>query len=212
MRTISILLLFVSMHAIAVEAPPREFHGQLDGEPVWARWLMPDPAYGGGRLLQLVYTPPLPATIDGTHLIDCPFLLLDAEARVIAWNGRGTLSFIKPLEKGHGYTISRETETGTGDTVGIASDEQILHSPRVWDMRLLPVHLALIWTATGSGRAQAIDLFAAHPSPAIDIRWSPGQLMVGTAAWSIIADKQGYLAQVIDESGRQRLLVSGWKP
>ncbi len=204
------LLLALPLVSTAVESTTTEIHGQFDGAPFWARWLAPSAAYGGKRVLQLVYTPPKPASLDGTHLIDCPFLLLDGRARIVAWNGRGNLSCLTPLDHDRGYRVSRETELG--DDHGIQVMEHRLESGLQWDLRLVPLHLALVWTATGEGRATAQDLFAAKPTTPVTIRWSPGMITIGTVSWSPIADAGGMLATLKDDAGVIRIQVAGRKP
>lgn len=211
-RILGLVLSSLCIGASAVEPVALELSGRLDGAPFWARRLPPSAAYGGNQILQLVYTPPAPEHLDGTHLIDCPFILLDARARLVAWNGRSTLSFITLLERGAGYHISREIETGTGDDKQIQAQEQNLTLGRQWDLRLLPLHLALVWTASGTGHETALDFFVAKPPPPIDIRWSPGTLTIGTATWRVDADAQGFVTALTDDTGRARIQVTARKP
>lgn len=208
---ICILTVTSTLVAMAAEVAPLELHGRLDDAPFWARLQPPSAAYGGHRALQLVYTPPPAERLDGAHLIDCPFILLDDRSRILAWNGRGSLSFITPLDK-RGYRISRELEVGKGEDREIRAQEHRVDVERSWDLRLLPLHLALSWSATGTGSETALDLFAAKPGEPVAIRWSPGSLTVGAATWRAEPDAQGRLATLADETGRTRLQVAGRKP
>lgn len=213
MHVVALPILFaMGLVAGAAEPVSLEIHGQLDGTPFWARWQIPSAEFAGHRALQLVYTPPTPELLDGAHLIDCPFILLDERARILAWNGRDSLSFLAPLDKGRGYRVSREIANQAGGDKPIQTQELMVASGLQWDLRLLPIHLALVWTATGTGHETAMDLFAAKTPPPTDVRWAPGVLTVGAVTWHVEADSRGFIGKLMDDANRCRLQVAERKP
>jgi len=202
------MLLTCLGQAQASEPVALELSGVFDGKPLWARWLPKDPAFDHQRVLQVVYAPPAPAQLDHVQLSDCPFILLDAEARIVAWNGRSTASAVVSTTKG--YRITRELDIPNDQQ--LRHDERVLTTPKTWDLRLVPLHLALVWSAKGSGTASAVDLFATKPGAPVVITWSPGRLTVGPATWRPHPDGAGHLHQLFDSEGRERLRIDTRKP
>lgn len=212
MLRIVLSLLLLTSCALAGEADLRELYGTCDGQPFWLRWQAPSAAFGNHRVLQLVYTPPKPESLDGTQLVDCPFILLDSRTRVMAWNGRGTLSFIEEWNKPNGYRVSCELKPSAGDDQQIKTREHRTAIDPSWDLHLLPLHLALAWRVDGKGSEIAVDLFSPRPSAPHKVIWAPGILTINGVPWKAEPDQQGRLARLQDAAGRDRLLVAGRKP
>lgn len=186
-----------------------ELHGTWDGARFWMRLNPPDAAYGNQRMLELVYTPPAPERLAGTHLPDAPFLLLDERLRLVAWNGRDTMSRV--LAGAHGYAVTRELERATDDKKDVtpSSDERKVSGARGWDERLAPVLLALAWTAGSRGEVPIYDLFGAAPVPSA-ASWRDQQVMIAGRSFRAVADASGRLARLDDAAGNPALTVTAW--
>jgi hypothetical protein len=178
-----------------------EISGSLHGQPFWAHLLPPDAKFGGKRVLQLVYTPPTPETLAGAHLVDCPFVLLDDQLRVLAWNGRDSLSNAQYDPKAGAYRVTREVMVKQGeDERPVPEDRTILGQPG-WELRLAPVLLALGWSATTTAQVRAVDLFGPRHGEALQVSWAEGKVLVGGLAWTAEADAEGRLRRLTDAQG-----------
>lgn len=186
-----------------------EVHGTWAGQRFWARLNPPDAAYGNQRMLELVYTPPEPAALGGTHLPDAPLLLLDDRLRLVAWNGRDTMS--RALAGARGYQVTRELERATEDNKDVtpSSDERQVAGARGWDERLSPLLIAIAWKAGSRGEVPVYDLFgpAAVPSAA---SWRDAQVLIAGRSYRAHAGADGRLARLDDAAGNPALTVSAW--
>jgi hypothetical protein len=189
-------------------AAPVECHGTLGGERFWLRLSEPKAEFGGNRVLHLVYTPPTPAQLGGAHLPDCPFVLLDQHLRIVAWNGRDTLSQAQYRAKG--YAVTREVEVGTGtDAAPAGEDRTLANAERGWDERLAPVLLTLAWRPGQTNALPVYDLFGPAPVPS-QVSWSGEQIRLAGRPLTAVADAQGRLARLTDASGAAVLTVTAW--
>jgi hypothetical protein len=186
-----------------------EVHGRLDGQPFWARLLAPDATFNHHRVLQLVYAPPAPEAVAGARLADCPFVLIDGNARVVAWNGRDSLSQVVPAAPS-GYSVVRELSTGEGDAASLSSDKRTIRGERGWDLHLAPLLLALTWTAGATGEVAVVDLFGAREKDALRASWNGEKVTIGGDGYTAAADGQGRLARLVDALGMARIEVDGW--
>jgi hypothetical protein len=186
-----------------------EMHGICDGNRFWMRLNPPDAAYGNQRMLELVYTPPAPEKLAGTHLPDAPFLLLDDRLRMIALNGRDTMS--RALADARGYQVTRELErrTENGADVTPSSDDRRIAGPSGWDERLAPLLLVLAWSAGSRGEMPIYDLFGAAPVPSA-ISWRDQQVLIAGRSYRAVADAAGRLARLEDAAGAPALIVTAW--
>lgn len=186
-----------------------ELHGVHDGARFWMRLNPPDAAYGNQRMLELVYTPPTPERLAGTHLPDAPFLLLDDRLRLVAWNGRDTMSRV--LAGARGYQVTRELEQATEDKKDVApsSDERVVVGARGWDERLAPLLLALVWSAGSRGEVPIYDLFGAAPGPSA-ASWRDQQVLIAGRSYHAVADANGRLTRLDDAAGSAALTVTAW--
>jgi hypothetical protein len=219
-------LLFALLPAglIAADAPPPvapaagtlEMNGSLHGQPFWARLLPTDSKFGGNRVLQLVYTPPTPEALAGAHLVDCPFVLLDGQLRVMAWNGRDSLTNAVHDPKAGAYQVIREVMVKQGDDERPTPEKRAIPGPPGWDLRLAPVLLALGWNANSTAQVRAVDLFGPRNAEALQISWAEGKVLAGGQAWTAEADADGRLKRLTDAQGAVVLEVktrsAGAKP
>ncbi len=181
--------------------------GQTAPERFWLRLLMPDPALGRHRLMQLVYTPPSVTALGGTHLADTPFVLLDARSLVVAWNDRGSSTVMQPGKAT--YVVSRDRTPS--DHSNIILDEHKITGERGWDRTIAPLLLALAWRRDTSMSMPCIDFFG--DEPATTMSWQGEAARCGTDVWRIEADGQGRLQslkQVRDGATVTVLTVAEW--
>ncbi|HAT11534.1 MAG TPA: hypothetical protein DCS97_13280 [Planctomycetes bacterium] len=210
------ILLCCALLAVAGEdllphspAGPLSLHGTLAGERFWAKLGGPDPAYGGNRVLEVVYTPPKPETLGGAHLIDCPFLLLDDRLRLVAWNGRDTLARV--VANATGYAVTREILRATEDAKDQvpAPVERQVAGARGWDERLAPLLLALTWQPGSRGEVPCHDLFATISTPSA-VSWRDRQVVIAGRPYSATADAAGRLLRLDDAAGQPAISVTAW--
>ncbi|MBA3707566.1 MAG: hypothetical protein H0W83_01955 [Planctomycetes bacterium] len=192
-----------------VSATAFELHGKLDGQPFWARLLAPDRKFNNHRVLQLVYAPPVAETLSGARLSDCPFVLLDDNARIIAWNGRESLSQVQPASPS-GYTVARELLEGNGEAASVASDKRTIHGERAWDLRLAPLLLALTWSPKASADLAVVDLFGPRWKEGLRATVNGAEATIGGDGYTILADDHGRLARLVDAHGMARIEIEGW--
>lgn len=209
------LLLALALPAAAAEPTlPRlpagqvELHGTLDGAEFWARLLPPDAAYGGNRILQLVWQPPAPDRLAGAHVSDCPFVLLDEHARVVAFNGRETMAQALPAAP-DGYSVTRELADGEGQDARPLPEERTVRGERGWDLHLAPVLLALAWDPRTQTRVRVVDLFGARHEEAMLATWDGTRGELAGAALTIEVDDAGALRRILGADGQPRLAVAG---
>ncbi len=186
-----------------------ELHGSWDGQPFWARVLPPDAKFGGKRLMQLSWQPPKPEAVGGTRLIDCPFVLLDDQARVVAWNGRDTLTQAEPGTP-DGYQVTREVEQGSGDAAKTVERRRIIHGPRGWDLQLAPLLLAMTWHDASSAQVPIVDLFGMRGDHQLALRWKDRSAEIAGQALLVEPAADGSCRRLLDASnGAVRLAVDG---
>ena len=181
-----------------------KLRGQTTASRFWFRLLPPDATYGQNRIVQVVYTPPSPATLGGTHLSDTPYWLLDTRTRLIAWNDRGTSSMMQPAAGA--YQVTRE-RTPSDDT-NIVLDEKKFTVSRGWDRTAAPLLVALSWRVNSEITLPCIDLFGNEPDTTIS--WQGPQVHMGSNRWSVVADQHGRLAKLMDASGAEVVSVTAW--
>jgi hypothetical protein len=187
-----------------------EINGAWDGQPFWARLLPADTRFGGKRMLQLLYSPPSEQELGGARLVDCPFVLLDAHARVVAWNGRDGLSQATPAPGG--YRVVREVTRGEGEAAHGIGEERMLRSGLGWDVHLAPVLLALTWKSGGSVRVPVIDLFGQRAEERLSAAWNGERAELAGEACTIEGDARGFLLRLKDAHGKIRLEISARHP
>lgn len=215
MRKSIVLVLLAAALAAADDLLPRapdgtvELHGVWSGERFWMRLNPPNPEFGNQRMVELVYSPPPPQRIAGAHLPDTPFLLLDDRLRLVAWNGRDTLS--RAVADLRGYTVTREVEARTDDgkDAAPAAEERRVAGARGWDERLAPALLVLAWRAGTRGEVPAYDLFGPAPLPSA-ASWRDRQVMIAGRPYRATADAAGRLARLDDAAGGPVLSVTAW--
>lgn len=212
----TLLLAILLMGAVAAEpaalpAAPEGSqvrHGSLLGQPFWARLLPADAQFAGNRKLELVYTPPASESIGGAFLSDCPFLLLDQHLRLVAWNGRDTLSQIVEVAKPRpGYKVTREFHIADGKDAKVEGRSTLLPVARGWDERIAPVLLAFAWRAGGAAQVPCYDLFAPAPTGAL-LRWEGAAATIAGRTYAIEAGAAGRLLRLRDAAGALVLEVA----
>jgi hypothetical protein len=171
----------------------QELHGTFAGQPFWARLQAPDKQFGGNHVLELVYTPPTESDLGGTHLSDCPFVLLDGRLRVVAWNGRDTGSKAVPSVP-DGYAVTREISILENGDTRIDLDQRKVAGERGWDLRIAPILLALKWRSGSSDSVRAIDLFGPRHAEAMTITWTDTAITIAGTNYTIVPDTNGRLA------------------
>ncbi|HYE04755.1 MAG TPA: hypothetical protein VEL07_04460 [Planctomycetota bacterium] len=192
-----------------IEAAQQELHGVLRGEPFWCRLLPSDKGLNGRRVLHLVYSPPSIAELGGAQLSDTPYVLLDDHARVVAWNGRHSLSNVHPHRAKDGYRIVREIPRGEGEAAQPGAEERRIAGPMAYDLRLAPVLLALVWRSGSQGAVPVVDLFGARHDERIELKWNGAEATIGAEAWRIEADEAGRLRRIVAADGTAIIEVAG---
>ena len=218
MRVLPAVLLLAAIalttHADSADLPPalppavQELHGTLDGQRFWAKLKAPDPQFGGNRVLELVYTPPVPDQLAGAHLSDTPFVLVDDHLRIVAWNGRDTGSTVTPNAP-IGYRIGRDIEKGEGVDRHIENERRTIAGERGWDLRLAPVLLALIWTANSTAQVRIVDLFGPRHAEALTVSWTAAAVTIAGQTWNIVPAADGRVQTVTNADGKPILTVLG---
>jgi len=183
-----------------VDATQQELHGTFAGKPFWARLTLAEKQFGNNRVLQLVYTPPSDADLGGAHVSDCPFLLLDPQLRIVAWNGRDSGTQVVPAAP-TGYDITREVSVVEGDDKRIDLQPRTITGERGWDLRTAPILLALGWRRGSTLSARAIDLFGPRHGEALTITWLDAAVTIAGTAYTVVADEQGRLKSLTAADG-----------
>ena len=181
--------------------------GQASLERFWLRLLPPDSAFGGHRVVQVVYTPPPPLALGGTHLADVPFLLLDDEARIVAWNERSGLSQAAPGSTAAAtwvVTLDRTPENHTE----IVSQQRQVPGPRGWDRSIAPLLLALVWRTGTRSALPLVDLFG--DEPASQCAWDGTSVTMGKQLLTVEPDADGRLKRLIGDNGSPLVVVQEW--
>jgi hypothetical protein len=209
MRSVALVLLAGLLLGADLDPAPVACHGLLDGERFWMRLGAADRSLGGNRLWQVVWTPPAPTVVDGAHLGDVPFILLDPQGLTVAHNARSTLGRVLPTATG-AYRIVREIQVGGGDDARPAEETRHDRGPRAWDLRLAPLHLALAWRADGSGEARVVDFFGPRLGEDLRIRWDGTRVDLAGTLLTARAGADGRLA-ALDGPGTA-LVIQGWLP
>jgi hypothetical protein len=181
--------------------------GQTAAERFWLRLLPPDRAFGGNRVLQVVYTPPPAQALGGTHLADVPFLLLDEQARVVAWNERSGLSHAAPGSTAATTWIVQLDRTPENHTELVSQERQV-PGPRGWDRSIAPLLLAMVWRADTTAQLPVVDLFGDEP-PAV-CSWNGAQVTLDQQKLTIEADTAGRLRRLVDVTGSPLVVVQEW--
>ncbi|TVR41098.1 MAG: hypothetical protein EA402_13260 [Planctomycetota bacterium] len=196
-----------------ISAEQLELHGELYGQPFWARILKADQQFGGHRVMKLVYIPPKPEDIGGTHLVDHPYILLDRQARIIAWNERGQgLSAVEYRQRGYAVLHER-SELHDGHLAPVQKRFNLSHPEPTWDAHLAPILLALTWRPDlPRTRIPAAAFFSEADSiPLHRVRIDGANIILpGNLSLRAEADTQGRLARLVDENDQVIFSVSTW--
>ncbi len=192
----------------SVDAAQQELHGTLAGERFWARLTPADKQFGNNRVMQLVYTPPAASDLGGAHLTDCPFLLLDPQLRIVAWNGRDSGSKAVPGAP-TGYAITRETTVGAGDDKRIQLMARTLTGERGWDLRIAPVLLAIGWHKGTTISVRMVDLFGPRHTEALTLTWNDTAVTIAGTPSTVLADDAGRLKSLTAADGSTLLTIAG---
>lgn len=207
----AVLLVFayavLSAADLTVDPAQHELHGSFAGQPFWMRLLPADKQFGGNRVLNLVYTPPAESEVDGAHLSDCPFLLLDPTLRLVAWNGRDTGTKAVPAAP-TGYDITREISVKQDNDTSIALQNRTIPGERGWDLRAAPLLLALGWKKGTSATIRAIDLFGPRHAETLTITWQDTTVTIAGTAHTVTADDTGRLKTLAATDGTTVLTVT----
>ncbi len=200
-----LVLPFLSAQDLVLPTGTTEIHGRWRTgatlEPFWARLLAPDPAYGGHRVLQVVYQPPAPATLGGTTLLDCPFLLVDGAGRLIAWNERTGHSSAE-LTAGV-YVVQRDRTPDALSSITLV-EARVGPAP-AWDRTMAPLLLALTWTPAGRATVPVVDLYGGQPASAV--AWNRGEVSLAGQACRAFAGPTGTLIRLQDATRGDDLLL-----
>jgi hypothetical protein len=138
-----------------------------------------------------------------------PFILLDPQGLTVAHNARSTLGRILPTATG-AYRIVREIQVGTGDDAHPSEEVRHDRGPRAWDLRLAPLHLALVWRADGRGEARVVDFFGPRLGEELQVTWEGPRIDLGGTVLTARAGADGRLA-ALDGPGTA-LVIQGWLP
>lgn len=191
-----------------VDAAQQELHGTVAGQPFWVRLAAPDKQFANNRVLQLVYTPPSETELAGTHVSDCPFLLLDPTLRLVAWNGRDIGTQAVPAAP-NGYRITREVTVIEGQDKRIDLDTRTITGERGWELRSAPIMLALAWRSGSSSTVRLIDFFGPRHTEALTLTWNETSITIAGTAFTAVADESGRLKNLNAADGSTVLTVTG---
>ena len=181
--------------------------GQEKPQQFWLRLLPPDKEFAGNRVLQVVYTPPDTAALGGTHLADVPFILLDSNSRVMAWNDRKGMSQMTPGKAGTAtYVVSRD-RTPT-DHTEIVADEKTIPGARGWDRTLAPLLLTLVWRPDQKMQIPCVDLFA--DEAVSTVTWNGPVVSLAGQTLQVEADATGQVKRLVDAHGDARVTITAW--
>ena len=211
MLRIVLLLLtipFIAAADLVVDAAQQDVHGTFAGEKFWMRLSPPDKQFGSNRVLQLVYTPPAESETGGAHLSDCPFLLLDPQLRIVAWNGRDTGSKAVPGAP-DGYAITREVTVARDQDKGIDLQPRTIAGERGWDLRSAPLLLALGWRSGTTSTARVVDLFGPRHADKLTLAWQDTAVTIAGTAYTVTPDENGRLKSLATADGAVVLTVAG---
>ncbi len=189
--------------------PDQELHGTWNGQPFWARLRSADARFGGKRALEVVYTPPAPEALGRVVVSDCPFVLVDDQLRVIAWNGRDTASQVVPNARPPGYKVTRDVVVGEGGEQHNDPQVRVLAGAIAWDLHLAPLELALAWHAGGNGQTRLVDLFGTRAADPLALTWTGPQVSIAGESFSVEAAADGSLKKLLDAKGGVVLEVVG---
>ena len=181
--------------------------GQLVPERFWIRLLPPDPSFGGHRVLQVVYTPSPPQALGGTHLADVPFLLLDDQARIVAWNERTGVSQAAPGSTAAAtwvVTLDRTPENHTE----LVSEQRQVPGPRGWDRSIAPLLLALSWRVGTRAELPLVDLFG--DESAARCAWDGTSVSLDKQVLTVEPDADDRLKRLVDANGSPLVVVQEW--
>ena len=190
-----------------IAAEQIELHGTLAGEPYWARLLVVDKT--GTRVMQLVYTPPKSEELAGTVLRDCPFLRVDANLRLLAWDGREGLSQIQRVDQPPGYLIEREVATADAEDQALHSKRRTIGAPLAWDLRLAPILVAMSWKAKTSAAVRLIDFYGPRIAERLVLSWKDAEVVIAGQRFTAVDDGNGGLKRLMDPEGKVVLDVAG---
>jgi hypothetical protein len=183
-------------------------HGTFQGQPFWLRLQAPDKQFGNNRVIELVYTPPTVAELKGTHITDCPFLLVDNAARIVAWNGRDIGSKVVPAAP-TGYTITHERLMGEGDDRTITLENITVPGATAWDLRIAPILLALTWKADSAATVRLIDFFGPRHGEALVLSWEGTAVTIAGNQYTITPNQTGHLAALTAADGSKLITIAG---
>jgi hypothetical protein len=193
-------------NAPSISADQQIFHGIFNDHPFWLRLQAPDKQFGKNRVCQLVYTQPDEKTLGGTSITDCPFILIDTTARIVAWNGRDKGSKIVPAAP-TGYSITKESLHGEGLDREIHLADLTIPGDRAWDLHLAPVQLALTWKSGSTGTIRVIDFFGSRHAEKLTATWTDTNVAIAGTNYTITADKNGQLATLTTADGKAVLEI-----
>jgi hypothetical protein len=156
-------------------------------------------------MLQIVYTPPPPASLGGTHLADCPFVLVDGAGRIIAWNER--LGQSEAQRQNGGYRILLDRTPA--DHLAIETVTVEVTGPPAWDLGLAPLLLALGWKAGGSASVPVRDLYGDRGTGTVS--WEDATVTLAGRACRIEPSAAGRLARLTALPGDLLLTIDGYR-
>ncbi len=205
------LIVLLALAVVALAQDPAlplgqvEVHGRwrtgADLQPFWARLLPPDPAFGGNRTLQVVYQPPPPATLGGTRLVDCPFLLLDQTGCLVAWNDRNGNS--EARRQGTRYAVKRDRTPDDKADLQVVSAE--VGPAPAWDRTVAPLLVALTWTPDSNRVIPVVDLYGDQPAAAV--AWNRSEVLLGGLTCRAVAGPDGTLKSLVTDRNVDLLII-----
>ena len=192
----------------AVPAEQHVIHGTFHGKPFWMRLQAPNKQFGDNRVCELVYTPPSVADLKGVHISDCPFLLIDSAARIVAWNGRDIGTKAVPAAP-DGYAVTQEQLAGEGEDRTINLINLTIPGSIGWDLHIAPVLLALTWKADTAATIRLVDLFGGRHAEALTLTWTGTAVTLAGTPYTIIPDNNGRLAALHAADSTKLLTITG---
>ncbi len=183
------------------------FHGKFNGQPFWFRLQAPNKQFGENRVCELVYSPPTTASFNQTHISDCPLLLVDNAARIVAWNGRDIGTKAVPAAPS-GYSVTREYFEGEGEKRLIKLDTATIPGGTGWDLHIAPILLALTWKADSTGAVRVVDLFGTRQKESLAASWNGTTATIADVQYTITVDKDGKLAALTAPDATKTLEIT----
>ncbi len=163
----------------------------------WLRLTPPSAQHGGHRLIELVSearSAPPPA-LEQPRRSDCPFLVVDAMGRLMAWDDRTTATRIDRVADGYQGSIElvRRDDQAPGER------PVLMRCLAGWERSTAPLLLALAWRDQADADIPLIDPLGGGSAGLL--RWRAAVVDLGGRPCRVEADAAGRLQRLVADDG-----------